>query len=184
MNAAGVILAGGQSKRMGRDKAHLSIAKHNFLTHSQALLATVLPRKQIFVSGRSAAQSIYDLEPALGPLGGIWSSMNALCPEFEYVVFLPVDMPYLNTTCIELLLSTLEKEIERECVIFKKHYLPMALRNTPTTLELVKHNIEQNNYALHTFISSLRTLELSVTSLVNELKNINTMQDYQAIGLS
>lgn len=94
MNA--FVLAGGQSTRMGRDKALLRL-------HGQTLLELALEKLRTLgfspriVGSRpdlsAFAAVIPDLHPQVGPLGGIEAALAA--SDAEQNLFLPVDLPWL-----------------------------------------------------------------------------------------
>src|SRR5689334_8147321 len=77
MNLSAVILAGGESRRMGKDKAWLEVGGQPLLARA---LSTVRRAgiKEIFISGRSGTDYsvlrcpvLFDREPGCGPLSGI-----------------------------------------------------------------------------------------------------------------
>jgi len=95
--AAGCVLAGGRSRRMGADKALLEL-------DGKPLIAIALERfsgfPEILVSAASAesyasfgARVVADEDPGLGPLGGLISALKAA--RSEYVCFRPVDAPFV-----------------------------------------------------------------------------------------
>lgn len=104
-DAAGFVLAGGESKRMGRDKALLPFAGEPLIVHALSILrqAGLEPR---IAGARSAlgryAPVVADPEPGLGPLNGICAAMAAA--QTTRAVFLPVDLPLLPPSLIAFLL--------------------------------------------------------------------------------
>ena len=103
-DVAGFVLAGGQSTRMGRDKASISFAGQPL-----ALRAVSLLREAGLTASLAGANSslaalapiVEDREPGLGPLSGICAAM-ASTPA-RLAVFLPVDLPLLPASLITLL---------------------------------------------------------------------------------
>ena len=107
--ASGFVLAGGQSSRMGADKAWVLFQGRPLIEHAVGILSAAgLP---VFIAGarrdaaarlNSYAPVIPDVEPGLGPLGGICAAL-ASCAADD-AVFLPVDAPLLPLSLIVYLL--------------------------------------------------------------------------------
>jgi molybdopterin-guanine dinucleotide biosynthesis protein A len=105
MDLAAVILAGGESKRMGRDKAWVEFGGKPLLAHAVEKVR-LLGVKEIFISGRinedySALQYpvLLDLKPGLGPLGGIERGLHKSTASL--VLVLAVDLPRMTTAFLE-----------------------------------------------------------------------------------
>jgi molybdopterin-guanine dinucleotide biosynthesis protein A len=108
-DAAGFVLAGGQSSRMGRDKALLPFAGEPLIAHAVSTLREAGLSASIAGAAPSAHASLAayapvvdDSEPGLGPLAGICAAMAATSTRFA--VFLPVDLPLLPPSLIATLL--------------------------------------------------------------------------------
>lgn len=119
----GVVLAGGGSTRMGRDKALLRWRGQLLLDHQiQTLRAAGVD--EVRVSGERAGHvSIADREPQAGPLGGIASVASSIAGDADLLV-IPVDMPRLQPA----LLRRLREAADAACVRLAGHVLPMRLR--------------------------------------------------------
>jgi len=104
-NAVGFVLAGGQSSRMGRDKALVSFAGRPLVEHALDILRQAgLPAS---IAGGQPSLAAYapliaDAQPALGPLSGICTAL-ASTPT-RLAVFLPVDLPLLPSSLLQYLL--------------------------------------------------------------------------------
>lgn len=123
LQSVGVVLAGGQSSRMGRDKAMLSWRGQPLIEHQIDLLKAV-GVDAVHVSGdRPDYDGIVDLVSHAGPIGGI-AGVAAVIGDAELLV-IPVDMPCLQPS----LLRRLQTDSTRShCVHFTDHVLPMRLR--------------------------------------------------------
>lgn len=94
----GVILAGGRSRRMGRDKAGLAIGKSNLLHWQIARLSACCDR--IIVSGDYPEwDTVPDSIPGLGPLGGVHAAVQHFPDSALWVV--PVDMPAFGVCSLQ-----------------------------------------------------------------------------------
>lgn len=105
-DSAGFVLAGGQSSRMGRDKALLHFAGRPLIAHAISILREVgLP---VSIAGANLpalaefAPVIRDPNPGLGPLAGISAALASTSA--QYAVFLPVDLPLLPSSLVAYLL--------------------------------------------------------------------------------
>jgi molybdopterin-guanine dinucleotide biosynthesis protein A len=101
MKLAAVLLAGGESRRMGRDKATLPFASQPLWERQLALLRDLSP-DSLFVSARrrpewlpAGALLVVDPVPPRGPLGGIAAALAA--ESATHVLALAIDMPAMTT---------------------------------------------------------------------------------------
>ncbi|WP_225737236.1 molybdenum cofactor guanylyltransferase [Dyella acidiphila] len=119
----GVVLAGGRSSRMGRDKALLSWQGRPLLEHQlDTLHATGVDT--VRVSGdRPAYGGIADPVAGVGPLGGL-AGIAAACGDAELLI-VPVDMPRLQPALLQRLLHAATAAGSTH---FEGHVLPMRLR--------------------------------------------------------
>jgi molybdopterin-guanine dinucleotide biosynthesis protein A len=108
-DAVGFVLAGGESSRMGRDKAQLTFRGRPLIEHALAILAQAgLPARiagappPARVSLEAFAPIIEDASPGLGPLSGICAALAATSA--RYAVFLPIDLPLLPPSLLVFLL--------------------------------------------------------------------------------
>ncbi len=112
----GLVLVGGESRRMGRDKALLRYdGAQTQLERTAGLLKEVCPR--VFISQREeqsfptpeGTEPLFDkVTEAKGPLCGILSAMRAH-PDAHWLV-LACDLPYLQTATLEKLIREFQKE--------------------------------------------------------------------------
>ena len=104
MKIAGIVLAGGLSTRMGKDKAKLKLAEQTLLSRAVALLDS-LALDAIFVSGHYPDYAcIKDIYVNSGPVAGIHACVEGLYPAYDALFIMPVDMPLLlKEHCLQLL---------------------------------------------------------------------------------
>jgi molybdopterin-guanine dinucleotide biosynthesis protein A len=106
----GLVLAGGQSSRMGSDKASLSIAGNTLLERAVAALSEHLPAVYVSITdaqavepGRAQFKLIKDELHAIGPAAGILSA-HLQDPEAAWLV-VACDMPLLDSALIGELIA-------------------------------------------------------------------------------
>jgi molybdenum cofactor guanylyltransferase len=107
---AGAVLAGGSSRRLGRDKALLTLDGETLLTRALQVLGQVTG--ELLVIGPSTrvvpppTRLVSDARPGCGPLGGIYSALLATAA--PHVLVVACDMPFLNADLLSHLLSLRE----------------------------------------------------------------------------
>ena len=105
-DAAGFVLAGGQSSRMGADKALTAFAGQPLVVRALSMLREAgLPGSIAGARSPLAAYApvIGDVEPGLGPLSGICAALGS--SSARLAVFLPVDLPLLPASLVSFLLD-------------------------------------------------------------------------------
>lgn len=130
----GVVLAGGQSRRMGRDKALLTWQGQSLLARQMACLHAA-GADDVVVSGERPEQGgIADVAPGTGPVGGLVSVMQHVQQDAQLLV-VPVDMPCLGAD----LLQRLRRELaQAACVAFVDKVLPMRLRGDAAARDVLQ----------------------------------------------
>ena len=125
LRATGVVLAGGKSRRMGRDKAMLPFRGHPLLEHMLDLLAQGGADSRL-VSGQYAGYAcIPDVCADGGPIAGIHAVAASL--PGRRLLFVPIDMPLLDAALIRRLLTEAPDALG---VRFEDYALPMRLDAT------------------------------------------------------
>ena len=102
--AAGFVLAGGESRRMGHDKALVEFAGQPLIAHALRILGEAGLDARIAgarVDLDRFAPVVADAEPGRGPLGGICAALAA-CDK-QLAVFLTVDLPLLPASLVTLM---------------------------------------------------------------------------------
>lgn len=103
-DAAGFVLAGGRSSRMGSDKALIELDGEPLVLHALKILRST--GLSAAIAGARSDLSAYAScveDAGLGPLGGICAALASTSA--EYAVFLSVDMPLLPPSLILFLLN-------------------------------------------------------------------------------
>jgi molybdopterin-guanine dinucleotide biosynthesis protein A len=109
MKFSAVILAGGKSSRMGRDKAWLEIEGRSLLAR-QIQLVREAGAAEVFISGRANSdysnfdcRVLHDRIVDAGPLGGIESALAA--SSSSLLLALAVDMPKMQVQLLSRFVS-------------------------------------------------------------------------------
>ncbi|MEI4473112.1 molybdenum cofactor guanylyltransferase [Frigidibacter sp. MR17.24] len=99
-----VVLAGGRSRRMGRDKAQVRLGGGRLLDHALAGAARIAPGALLALSWNGPAPDLAPLPPLLadplpdhpGPLAGVLAGLGwAAGTGRDWLLTLPVDTPFL-----------------------------------------------------------------------------------------
>ncbi|HZS76168.1 MAG TPA: molybdenum cofactor guanylyltransferase [Ktedonobacteraceae bacterium] len=119
MGSAGIIMAGGRSRRMGTNKALLRLPGNAALTFLDSLVSvlTSLCEEVVIVAAdasfeawyaRPGTRLVYDQIPEHGPLMGLYSGLSAVSTSYALIV--AVDMPCLQPALANFLLSQAQED--------------------------------------------------------------------------
>lgn len=169
MRKAGVVLAGGQSKRMGCDKSQLTINGQTLLVHAQEILKST-GIKNIFISGH---EGISDKYPNKGPLGGILTSLLSL-QQFDCVTFIPVDMPFLTKN---MLLNLIQEQLP--AAYFEGYNLPLMITNNAVIRQKIAEQINNNDLSLYKMLIQLEAKPLKHALAKDVFINTNSPIEWQ-----
>ena len=112
MNLSAVLLAGGESRRMGKDKA-TALFQGKPLWQVQLNLLQELQPAEIFLSARSDpdwrpadVKFVADEPPSRGPLSGVAASLGRIGT--KHLLALAIDMPFMNEKYLRFLCDQTE----------------------------------------------------------------------------
>jgi len=101
MTLTALLLAGGRSRRMGADKATVTIAGKPLWQRQLVLLSAMRP-KALWVSARTAPlwcppeiEVVTDQSPSHGPLSGVAAGLRRL--QTSHLLVLAIDLPQMTT---------------------------------------------------------------------------------------
>jgi molybdopterin-guanine dinucleotide biosynthesis protein A len=108
MGVSGIVLAGGASRRMGRDKAWVELDGKPLIERVIERLGQVCDEIVLVTNDREKFErleqrTIADEFPGMGSLGGLYSGLRAI--ENELGIAVACDMPFLNPALLRFLIS-------------------------------------------------------------------------------
>ena len=189
MNVAsiyGLVLSGGRSRRMQRDKAGLEYDGKPQLLRAFELLRPLVTRTFISLRAdqrqdpvRSQFESITDIVQDIGPIGGIHAAMHAY-PDQAWLI-LACDLPFLDAATLQYLIarrapeglatafrSTFDGLPEPLCAIYEPHFATA-----------IDRWIAQGHKCPRALLSASEVQLLDLPQ-PQALDNINTVAEYSA----
>ncbi|HSG69999.1 MAG TPA: molybdenum cofactor guanylyltransferase [Planctomycetaceae bacterium] len=194
---AGIVLCGGQSSRMGRDKWALPWGDETLLQRTVRILSEVVNPIAVVAAAEQDVSGlptdailVRDLISAQGPLGGLHAGLQALAqvkgPPIEAAYVTACDTPLLKPEFVRAIIERLEthelavaKEggfhhplagVYRVSLIDRIEKLLRASRNRPLFL------IEDSD-SCEVEVEELRSIDPELDSL----RNCNTPEEYEAV---
>ena len=159
----GLVLAGGQSRRMGQDKALMRYQGRTLIDNASLLLQSASCDKVLI--SRNGPGFLNDKIEDAGPLGGVHAVLDALSQSDNHtdnpyeLLVLPVDMPQMTPELLRILVSR-GREAEKACYVenrFLPFFLPVA-QNTQALL--ANYLVEQSKRRVVGFLEILNAVSL------------------------
>lgn len=180
----GLVLAGGQSRRMQRDKAALPYQDQPQLQRAYELLARHCV--QTFVSIRADQQQdglrarwpqIIDQQADLGPLAGI-AAAQAARPDVAWLV-IACDLPLLNEQAVQSLLQG--RDAARFATAYRgtdRQPEPLCAIWEPRSAAPIRAAMAAGKLSPRAVLQTIDTLLLDPAD-TQVLNNVNTLDEYQ-----
>ncbi|PCJ37495.1 MAG: hypothetical protein COA75_04440 [Cellvibrionales bacterium] len=178
----GVLLAGGQSSRMGEDKANLAIANTTLLKFMHAKLQQA--GFDEIVICRNAPGYLNDTVPQLGPLGAL-HTLGQHYPGRRALI-IPVDMPLLSVASLKAFATAALSLNVRDSTLpatLGQQMFPLYLPFTPAVIEALHQRTRQgDDLSIAAFLRDTHGQTLSSVELHDdECLNANTPAQWQTI---
>lgn len=181
MQAAGLVLVGGRSSRMGQDKALLQWNSHLLVEEVAARVRDVAGNVALVGAPERyrelGFECVPDLRPGLGPLAGIEAALASGRGELNLIV--ACDMPGIETRWLRTLLECAEQSVAlctvlRDsagivhplCAVYRRACLPSVRRF------LDAHRLRAQD--------AIRELDAAIVEVDAELRNVNTREEWDA----
>lgn len=162
---AGIVLAGGRSSRMGQNKALLDYHGRPLIEHMQDQLQQC-GVGQVFISGDlDGYECLPDRIAYAGPAAAIRDLHKQLSKDWQGLLIIPVDMPFLNPASLKALM---------------KYDGGACYESWPLPLYLPCDKQPGEGQSVQRMISGMRitTLSLADDSAAG-FDNLNTPEDWQ-----
>ena len=180
----GLVLAGGRSTRMQRDKAVLDYAGRSQLSRAMDLLAPLVERSfvsvridQVHDPSRAAYDCIADVLPGLGPIGGIHAALHTH-PEAAWLV-LACDLPFLDSATLQQLIAG--RAPEKMATAFRSRFNgqpePLCAIYEPASRPAIDQWLASGEQCPRGFLAQANIQLLEARS-ARALDNINTSEEY------
>ncbi|HWR46925.1 MAG TPA: NTP transferase domain-containing protein [Pseudonocardiaceae bacterium] len=200
--AAGVVLAGGRSSRMGTPKAALEWHGSTLLRRTLGVLARSLDGPLLVVRAPdqplpeipSRVDIVEDPEEGLGPLQGIAAGLAALAARAHAAFVCSTDLPFLHPAFVRRVLTVLTDDLDVVLPVARGYPQPLAAAYRVTLAPLVAELVAAGDLrpAFLFRHHRCRTLRLDGAALLadpvlaaadpalDSVVNVNSPEDYRA----
>lgn len=179
----GLILTGGKSSRMGRDKSQLNYHGKPQKEVMKKLLLDQGIKTYYSVRDFSTSlemteeNSIQDTVHDLGPFGGIYSAFQKDGNSAWFV--LATDLPFVNQELIQLLLE--KRNPNKVATVAqgrnKAYPEPLIAIYEPAACPILQENFEQGNFSL---VKMLMSSDLEIVAVEDAMiRNVNTKEEFE-----
>jgi molybdenum cofactor guanylyltransferase len=186
MSISAVLLAGGESRRTGCDKAILQWRGRPLWERQIEKLRALRPEK-IFLSARSDVpwrptdvELLRDAPPSRGPLSGLAAALAAI--KTDHLLALAVDMPFMTTENLLTLCSLVTKGIGVIPTIDRKAE-PLGAIYPKEAGAVFQEALQGDNFSLQPIARKLIAVnmlrEMAVSGSARRLyKSVNELRDF------
>jgi molybdopterin-guanine dinucleotide biosynthesis protein A len=138
-DVTGILLAGGKSRRMGKDKRFLLIGERSLFERSFGVLRSLFQNVLVVIAQDSPPLKadvpvLHDLVPDCGSIGGLYTGLRQALTEHVFLV--ACDMPFLNPEVIrymvrlksdvDIVIPRLENGLQPTHALYSRRCLPVV----------------------------------------------------------
>lgn len=186
----GVILAGGESSRMGRNKALMKVDGEAIIARSYRMLASLFHEVIVVTNTPDAydflpCRKVADIHTGVGSIAGLEAGLAASGTERIFVS--ACDMPFLSPDLIRLLCG--ESGSCDAVVPINSEGLrePLHAVYRKTALDVIRSVIENGEKSILHVLDTVDTRLIrqeafsSISGAVNSFSNVNTPEEYEKV---
>lgn len=187
LTAAAIVLAGGKSTRMGKNKALLEIKEQRMLEGIVSKLTGHF--SEIIISANDSAyedlgiKTVRDIYTDCGPLGGIHAGLRESRHHVNFLI--ACDMPFVNIELANYMVNVSEGY---DAVVPKmgEYYQPLFAVYTKNCLPVIEKKLEQGRNKITSFYHDVKLKFVEVDEIERYgnketiFFNVNTPADLEA----
>ena len=187
----GIILAGGKSSRLGRDKAWEDVGGQRIIDRvigalqsscDEVLIIGDRPERQNELSLPKCIQYRSDDLKGRGSIGGLYTGLKAADTLWSLVV--ACDMPFISRELIRFMLSIISNNrCDAIVPVINGRYQPTHALYNSTCIPFIEKNISSGNFRMDSYFDEIYLEEIS-EDVINSIKgaelsffNVNTEDD-------
>ena len=182
-----VILAGGKSRRMGENKAFLTVNGKTFLEQisselngfDEILLSVDNAQKY---SGENI-KMVEDIYPQCGPIGGIYSALRSC--RSDYLLALGCDMPLFQKDLAHYLMTFVDDFYDAFVLVDREECVqPQCAIYSVRAADVLEAQIKSSNYRLRDALEKLRVRRIPLRYSIfpdDITRGANTPEEYAAL---
>jgi len=161
-SVSGVILAGGQSRRLGRDKAVEPVGGQPLIRRVIESVSPISSEIVVVVADRARGEALplaeghrvaLDIYPGKGSLGGIFSGLTAVQQEWGLVV--ACDMPFLNLELLRYMMS-LREDVDAVVPVLEGRPEPTHALYSRACLPYIEERLKADDLKIARFFDEVR----------------------------
>ena len=190
---AGIILAGGESRRFGSPKAFADYSGRKFFEYAIDSMRNITNEIVIVshetLSGRFKQATSHPVTQDLtqykgnGPLAGIVTGMCYY--QSEWYIVLPCDTPLVTEELVKSLLEHTEAGIDAVVPVVDGKIQPLIALYHARVIDRAKRLLTQNNYKMMSLLEGINTKYITENNLQVSaaiFQNINSHDDYDKLN--
>jgi molybdopterin-guanine dinucleotide biosynthesis protein A len=189
-----IILCGGKSTRMGRDKASLPFGEESMLARVLRIVGQVVPPENIVIVAaagqalpplREPVAIVRDKLPERGPLEGLAAGLAALTGQADACYATACDVPLLVPDFLHTMFDELG-DYDIAVPKDREFFHPLAAVYRTSVLPNVRELLARDQRRASLLFEVARTKEINADALrtvdpeLHSLKNLNHPEDYAA----
>jgi molybdopterin-guanine dinucleotide biosynthesis protein A len=184
------VLAGGQSKRMGQDKAFMKVGKHRVI--ERVLNRVNSLTDDLFISTNSLGKyeefglrMVRDIYPDKAALGGIYSAIQAA--RHQHVLVVACDMPFLNANLLRHLIQLAPTADVVTPLIAPPQPETLHTVYSKNCLPAIKSHLQANNLRIIDFFDEVSVRYVDRDEIArfdpdfHSFVNMNTPEEWQSV---
>jgi molybdopterin-guanine dinucleotide biosynthesis protein A len=174
-NLTGILMCGGKSSRMGKDK--YALLYNDLPLYKPALDTLQLFCNKIIISSNVAFPEfenftlVEDDKKEIGPMGGIYSCLKRSTTKYNMV--LACDMPLVSGGLMTRMLN-IENDYDAIVPLVDGRPEPLYAIYNSSIIPAIAAFIRTERYSLKQMLAGLEVCYVPVDTNVEELKNVNT----------